>query len=229
MNYRTYIVKQGDTVQNIAQQIAGDITQWQNIVEYNGLKYPYISDEGDRHVATIGDKILVPIREGKDETSILDAPTNWQVKREIQRYALGEDMDITSDRSAIESRGTSDELVGLSAYNGDIATVQSKNNLIQAILLRLNTPKGTLLLHPEYGNNFSDMIGTRLTQANLRKFDVYVTETLAQEPRLKTVEVHSTVAENDSVIFDISVFPIDFEEQLEILTQMDTTGTFTRV
>lgn len=42
--FKNYTIQQGDTLTNIAQQELGSISQWQNLVSINSLRYPYISD-----------------------------------------------------------------------------------------------------------------------------------------------------------------------------------------
>lgn len=42
--FKNYTIQQGDTLANIAQQELGSISEWQNLVSINSLRYPYISD-----------------------------------------------------------------------------------------------------------------------------------------------------------------------------------------
>lgn len=43
--FTNYKIKQGDTLQNISQQMLGDVTLWSDIASLNQLRFPYISDD----------------------------------------------------------------------------------------------------------------------------------------------------------------------------------------
>lgn len=225
MRYKTYSIQQGDNIQNVAQQFLGRVDLWTTIASYNGLKYPYISDEPGENIATIGDRIVIPIPDTNE--SLLDAPLNQQDRETITKYSLGIDLNLLSDTSTIETRGASDELVALSSDGRDLDVVSGDYNLIQAIIMRLNTPKGSLLLHPEYGNEFSFMIGENVTRANLRKLSAYLGSTIAEDPRVSSVEVVSSSTLGDVATFEIQVVPIGYEERVTIYTAMDSKGLFT--
>lgn len=232
MNYKKYTVSQGDTLQVIAQHLTGSMANWKDIATYNKLRYPYISDEGSlpvngKRVATVGDVLYIPTNTNSP-IDIMDRVESNIFQEEVKRYSLGQDINITRDRSAIEERGGSDELVGMSAYNGDLETLSNFDNVTQAILLRLNTPKGTLILHPEYGIEFYDMLGQKNTSSNMRKFEVLITEALMGEPRIKDIEVTHRRVYNRGMEFKISVTPIDLDEQINLITLMDKNGSFVR-
>jgi len=43
--FKNYTIHQGDTLTSIAQKELGSISEWQNLVYINNLRYPYISDD----------------------------------------------------------------------------------------------------------------------------------------------------------------------------------------
>ena len=63
------------------------------------------------------------------------------------------------------------------------------DNLKQALLLRLLTPRGALELlgHPDYGSRLSTLIGELNSETNRNRAKLYVLEALAQEPRISQV------------------------------------------
>ena len=87
---------------------------------------------------------------------------------------------------------------------------------MQALLVRLNTPIGTLLLHPEYGNNFSDILGQKNTVSNINKLQVGIEQTLRKDSRVSNVKVQSTEVEGEVVKIVVIITPIGLDEQLEL-------------
>jgi phage baseplate assembly protein W len=74
----------------------------------------------------------------------------------------------------------------------DYDTIEGRDNLGQAILMRLLTPRGELeeLGHPEYGSRLHELLGTPNTETRRSLAKLFVLEALAQEPRVaKVLEV----------------------------------------
>ena len=82
----------------------------------------------------------------------------------------------------------------------DIAMVSGRDNLAQAIIMRLLTPLGELnaLGHPEYGSRVHELIGSRNTETTRNLLSLYLLESLQQEPRI--AEVESVRVDLDPVI-----------------------------
>lgn len=68
----------------------------------------------------------------------------------------------------------------------DLATIRGRENLAQALTLRLLTPRGSLaaLGHSEYGSRLGELIGRRKTEPLRALCRAYVLEVVAQEPRV---------------------------------------------
>lgn len=227
MRYRKYNIKQGDTIQGIAQAYYNDMSQWQEIVSYNNLKYPYIVDTpqlGNSHVLSVGDELIIPIE--SNGYNLNDVALRNQDLEVITSYALGRDLAlIDSLDDAIKTRGATDELVNLQSATGDIKTVYGHNNLIQAIIMRLSTKKGTMPLHPEYGTEFYTLLGQRVTYDLINKLQVMMKTTINEEPRVRENSV--TITSKDAVNFDVTIHvnPIDTEEQLDIALNLVSDGS----
>jgi phage baseplate assembly protein W len=73
----------------------------------------------------------------------------------------------------------------------DLAVFDGRNNLAQALLLRLVTPRGSLaqLGHAAYGSRLSELIGQPKTSATRALCRAYVLEVVAQEPRVEDTAV----------------------------------------
>lgn len=97
------------------------------------------------------------------------------IHRELRPvYRLGE-------RETVSPNGRSREW--------DLVLREGKENLAQAVILRLLTPKGELapLGHPEYGSRIHELIGRENsgTQRNLLR--LFALEALQYEPRIEKV------------------------------------------
>ena len=95
----------------------------------------------------------------------------------------------------------------------DFGVIEGRDNLGQAILMRLLTPRGELsaLAHPEYGSRLHELIGGRniTTSQNLAK--LYILESLRQEPRIQkviNVTVEAAAGTRDRLNVSIAVQPI---------------------
>jgi phage baseplate assembly protein W len=71
----------------------------------------------------------------------------------------------------------------------DYSTLDGRDNLAQAIVMRLLTPRGELaeLGHPEYGSRLNELLGTPNTETRRGLAKLFVLEALAQEPRIAKV------------------------------------------
>lgn len=71
----------------------------------------------------------------------------------------------------------------------DLLTVSGRDNLAQAVTLRLLTPRGELeqLAHPEYGSRLHELIGRQNTETTRNLVKLHILEALALEPRVEEV------------------------------------------
>jgi phage baseplate assembly protein W len=77
----------------------------------------------------------------------------------------------------------------------DLTPRAGKENLAQAIIMRLLTPRGELaaLGHPEYGSRIHELIGRENTTTQRNLLKLYALEALQLEPRVaKVVELKVT-------------------------------------
>ena len=95
----------------------------------------------------------------------------------------------------------------------DLGLVQGVDNLGQAVLLRLLTPRGELaaLAHPEYGSRLHELIGRVNTETTRNLVKLIILESLKQEPRIATIDevtVTPTPGRRDRVDVLMRVKPI---------------------
>jgi len=104
----------------------------------------------------------------------------------------------------------------------DLGTVEDRENIAQALILRLMTPRGSLraLGHANYGSLLYRLIGELKTEAARNLCRAYVLEVVAQEPRVHpaavafTFDLASETA--SSLAFTLEVQPRMFEETVTL-------------
>jgi len=118
-------------------------------------------------------------------------------------------------------------LGGRSLKTRDFTLVSDRDNLAQAVIIRLLTPRGELaaLAHPDYGSRLPELIGRRRTETTRNLAKLYVIEALKQERRIAEI-IQVTVSDmpgdrhritifiqikpiNDSRIIDLGPFTLD--------------------
>jgi phage baseplate assembly protein W len=69
----------------------------------------------------------------------------------------------------------------------DLDTLTARENLAQALILRLLTPRGSLtaLGHAAYGSRLAELVGRQKNAATRALCRAYVLEAIAQEPRVE--------------------------------------------
>jgi phage baseplate assembly protein W len=109
----------------------------------------------------------------------------------------------------------------------DFALVSDRDNLTQAVAIRLLTPRGELaeLGHPDYGSRLPDLVGSQRTETTRNLAKLYVIEALKQERRIAEIlsvavadhagERHRIDIEiqvraiGDSAVIDLGPFTLD--------------------
>jgi len=82
----------------------------------------------------------------------------------------------------------------------DLDVVDGRDNLAQAVIIRLLTPRGELapLGHPEYGSRLHELIGRENTETTRNLVKLFILEALQLEPRIQArVDVAVVPAEPD--------------------------------
>jgi phage baseplate assembly protein W len=77
----------------------------------------------------------------------------------------------------------------LNLQTDELERVSGRDNLVQALSLRLLTERGELteLSHPRYGSRLRELIGEPLDRANIELLRRYVRKCLLQDPRVAEV------------------------------------------
>lgn len=120
-----------------------------------------------------------------------------------------------------DSWGGLDLKIAPSTRGDDLATVRERENLGQALMLRLLTVQGALtpLGHPAYGSRLVSLIGRRNDEAARHLARLYVIEAVKQEPRvaaLTALAVTPAPGQPDTIRIDLSVRPVSSAELLTL-------------
>ncbi|WP_293372284.1 hypothetical protein [Nevskia sp.] len=136
---RRIATRRGDTPQRIAARELGDASRWYQVVAINGLRPPYLVDDPAQVVPGVlltGSALLIPDDGAGQATSAAADPA----------VTFGVDLDIADGLLTDDGAG-------------DFALVSGYGNFTQALRVRLGTPAGDLLFHPDYGNAAFTLIG----------------------------------------------------------------------
>ena len=119
---------------------------------------------------------------------------------------------------------------GLTADRDDLAAVAGVDNLVQALLIRFNTPRGDLaaLGHPDYGSRLHELIGRSNDETTRNLVRLFTLETLRQEPRVGQVvdlAVQTVDGRPDLVLVSIKVTPIETETPVNLVFSIGLEGT----
>jgi hypothetical protein len=159
------------TLERVAVEQYGDATKNTLLATYNGLT--------DNELTT-GMELQIPII-SKSVTGLDNLIFSWD-----QNSSLGTDIQI----------GTDNELVF--SESGDFALILNEANLVQAINLRLNETLGSRLRLTTYG--LKNAVGSAGdNSAPIAYIITNLTDTLKQDPRIKTVENIKIRGQGDSL------------------------------
>ncbi len=119
-------------------------------------------------------------------------------------------VDLVAHSRAVKTRlpGAPEEVV-------DLAVLSGRENLAQALILRLLTPKGSLteLGHAAYGSELHKLIGQLKTEELRNLCRAYVLDVVQQEPRVENKAASFAFEVDreglDSFVFTIAVQPRD--------------------
>ena len=103
----------------------------------------------------------------------------------------------------------------------DLALSSDRDNLRQAIEIRLLTPKGELapLGHADYGSRLPDLIGRQNTETTRNLAKLYVIEALKQERRIQkivAVDVSPDPGERQQIRIFLRVLPIEEQTVIDL-------------
>lgn len=230
MRFKKHVVQHEETMQAIAQRYYGDVSYWIDLVEHNNLKYPYLVETDEEkmqdpeRLASTGDTIIIPIE--SDLTDVSAKEINSRDKDVLVELALGRDLNITADEKYFNEHGTSDNILAFSTNgSGDLDTVKGIDNMKQQLQARLLTPKGSLMLHPNYGSDLHNLFGLNIPeQATLIEMEVL--RTLTADNRVKSANLVDWKIQGNVYSGQFSVEIKSVEESINFVLGQDEEGIF---
>lgn len=207
-NYRNHTISYGETLQSIAQDTLGDVERWVEIAILNDLIFPFLSEEGEPQTKKIGEYLLVP-DEGQFEDVI---PSNEVF--DIYEDAMGKDLSLFDESPFIMF---SEEIGEFSSdASGDLLVVRGFRNLRQSLILRLSTPVGSLLRHPDYGTSLPNLIGKRGDASLVQKLRIEIERTVRSDDRVEDITFDLFELDGDTLRVSMLIRPIGFNEMLKL-------------
>jgi hypothetical protein len=181
----------GMTLERLASQLYGDPNLWKLIYEVNK--------------DVIGDdpKAIPPGIKLKVLTKQTQNPIVAELAGRLDVYDVWDEERIF---------GT-----GLIFQNGDVlfnedtkafATVSNYDNLIQKLIIRMQTPEQTLVRFPQYGNYAINLLGTHGRKENQQILAVEIQKTLLSEPRVRDARDIIINQDKDKILITAEILPI---------------------
>lgn len=102
---------------------------------------------------------------------------------------------------------------------GDLLLVGLRNNLTQALKLKLMLIKGYYKPHPQLGSELFNLVGENMTNENLELLKLYVIEALNEDPRVSEIDSVEVVGDRllNKVLINAKVIPIGSHEPLNLV------------
>ena len=228
--YRKHTVRYDETMQSIASLEMGDVSQWKTIAKYNQLEYPYIVATPEEklqnveHLATLGDIIIIPEVATLSQSDLTDMDV--RDKAEISKLAFGEDLTMTDFPTFYDDKGTQDSILQLNANGrGDLKTVYGSKNVKQSIIAHLLTPKGSLLLHPDYGSELH-LLFNKGNVSKAQLIDDEISRVMLTDGRISGTKKLSSTLSAMRYESNWEVELNSIETQMDFVISRDETGNF---
>lgn len=169
------ILESNTSLERIALNELGDSSRWVELAELNNLKSPFITQDINStldNVAKPGDYILIPqpVSSGFGNIPNTSAIPISQDLTQLEKK-LGVDLKLNEDF---------DLALG---NNGNIDFIVGKDNITQAIMLKLNYEKGDLIKYPSLGHTLP--IGEKVK--DVQEIRTQILSTLQQDPRIERI------------------------------------------
>jgi len=182
--FRFVETRRGDTMQALALRELGDGKRWPELVALNKLAPPYITDDASLvtdGVVLTGTLVLVPASAAA---------------------AISTDPDLVFERDI--------SLVGgvLQIVGGDFGQVSGTANLSQALRHRIDTDRGDLVMHPEYGSRVRELLGAANGATAGQLAAAYARASVAADPRVQRIRSAVADVSGDSISVTVVAEPI---------------------
>lgn len=242
--YKKHVIAVDDTLQTIAEQELGDVTQWHTLAQANNLQYPYIVNSSQDkltnvgHLVSIGDTIVIPII--SDLAGVDAESLTKRDHKNIMTTILGTDLKVNGspayfnphgvDNNILQLSGTTryreDKVAGGYRKSRDLALVSGLENIKQTLLLHILTPKGSLVMHPDYGSNIQDIIGSPTGDQTAINITNELSRCLLSDSRIENVSLITYNLDGENYHSSWNVTLQDFNEDFILYINKDENNDF---
>jgi phage baseplate assembly protein W len=163
--YRYVQTDRGDSLQTFAARVMGDASNWSVLVGMNSLVPPYLTDDP-----------------GEVTTGVVLNGSYLMIPASTPSTALTPD-DVYKTDGLLNPDGTLNV-----TENGDIGTVSGIANLTQALENALDTDRGELIYHMQYGYMGRRLLGTDNGPTAGMLAARYADQTVSADSRIASVD-----------------------------------------
>lgn len=164
VNPSTTVLRQGESLLDVAARCYGNVEQWTTLVKLNGLVPPYVGVVRSPGVAIPGDTLY-----------LASSGTNTSPVASYLKVFLGTDIDLGSLGQAMTN------------WTGDFTTIYGYNNYQSALQRRILTQLGTLIYHTTYGSGIPVEIGNVSTSSTALLLASDLKSAVLADPRTQSV------------------------------------------
>lgn len=183
--FRFVEVNQRDTLQSIAFREFGDASRWASLAAINNLLPPYITDDP----LDLSERVLHP-------GQLLTIPAASTTA------GANTDPETVFETDCLLQGGR------LVVSNGDFLITSGRANLRQSLSHAVQTRRGELMFHGDYGCLVRRILGTVGNETAAILAAQYVRTTLEADERVAQVTQSVAVIVGDSVVVTAEVIPI---------------------
>ena len=206
-----YVVKGGDTLQNIASRLLGDARLWRHIAILNSLKNPYISASGIPGTVRTGDRIQIPSFAPPPKQQVLTPVIGVDPAASGAERLLGTDLGLTRSNDGLNQFDIEVDTEGGSI---DVKTSAGVPNLSQGLLFRLSTEKGTDQLFRNVG--VDRIVGVNDPAVDRDILGFRVIKAVTQDPRIVSVSNVRIQSEVDTLIVELDGEVVSFNDAISL-------------
>ena len=201
------------SLESLAERYLGDAVHWKSIAMANNLKAPYISQTGAPNTIKYGQQITIPSsNHNPDATRIMDRGAG-----QSPEDMWGIDIALYETKESISGRPSVDLTIDPKSGR-DVALVKGKNNLTQAVQMRIWTEIGSLPNFPRYG--LPKMVGVNFPWYKGQALRLSVRDALREDSRISSVGKTKVTVDKDFIEVDVTVNPIGKSEGITIPTSL---------